>query len=113
MAFMTVRLGPFWDFYGVFETFWVFLRILPIGAYLPFFPTILGSSKWYVIELKKTSHSGENSQRSHQKSPKTPYGGISPNLLNKTCRASNSVWKVGPMEEQAFLMIFEMLLRFS
>ena len=43
----------------------------------------------------KTSQSGENSQSSHQKSPKSPYGGISPNLLNETCRASNSVWKIG------------------
>ena len=30
-----------------------------------------------------------------QKSPKSPCGGISPNLLNETFRASNSVWKIG------------------
>ena len=37
----------------------------------------------------------ENSQSSHQKSPKSPYGGISPSLLYETFRASNSVWKIG------------------
>ena len=38
---------------------------------------------------------GEKSQSSHQKSPKPPNGGISPNHLDKTCRASNSAWKIG------------------
>ena len=42
-----------------------------------------------------TSRLGEKSQNSHQKSPKSPNGGISPSLLNETCRASNFVWKNG------------------
>jgi len=63
---------------------------------------------------------GEKSQSSHQKSPKPPNGGISPNLLDKTCRASNSAWKNGitsfirmtqslvrPIENVAFLRISE------
>ena len=43
----------------------------------------------------KTSGFWESSQSSHQKSPKSPLGGISPNLLTKSCRASNSDWKNG------------------
>ena len=31
----------------------------------------------------------------NQKSPKSPVGGISPNLWTKTCRVSNSDWKNG------------------
>ena len=38
---------------------------------------------------------GEKSQSSPKKSPKSPNGGISPNLLDKACRASNSAWKIG------------------
>ena len=66
------------------------------------------------------SRLGEKSQSSHQKSPKPPNGGISPNLLDKTCRASNSAWKNGitsfirmtqslvrPIENVAFLRISE------
>ena len=37
----------------------------------------------------------ENSQNSHQKSPKSPFGGILPFCVNETCRESNSVWKIG------------------
>ena len=34
-------------------------------------------------------------KNSHQKPPKSPVGGISPNLYTKTCRESNSDWKNG------------------
>ena len=37
----------------------------------------------------------ENSQSSHRKSPKPPYGGILGKFRNESCRASNSVWKTG------------------
>ena len=59
-------------------------------------------------------------KNSHQKPPKSPVGGISPSLLNETCWASNSVWKIGItsliritqskirlIENMAFLVILE------
>ena len=40
-------------------------------------------------------HSGDVTKSSHQKSPKSPVGGILQSIKNKTCRGSNSVWKIG------------------
>ena len=37
----------------------------------------------------------ENCLNSHQKSPKSPHGGISPSPGNESCRGSNSTWKTG------------------
>ena len=37
----------------------------------------------------------KSSQSSHKKPPKSPYGGISHHFSNESCRASNSVWKIG------------------
>ena len=78
------------------------------------------------LAKKVAPSAGESSQNSHQKSPKSPDGGISPITLGETCRASNSVWKIGitrfiritqskvrSIENLPFLMIsaiFEMLL---
>ena len=78
------------------------------------------------LAKKVTRSAGENSQNSHQKSPKSPDGGISPSLLVESCLGSNSVWKNGItrfiritqskvrlIENLLFLMIsaiFEMLL---
>ena len=75
---------------------------------------------------QKPSYSKVSSQSSHPKSPKSPNGEISPNILVETRRASNSVWKIGitsfirmtqsivrPIENVAFLRIsdiFETLL---
>ena len=47
------------------------------------------------LAKKVTRSAGENSQNSHQKSPKSPDGGISPCLLVESCLGSNSVWKNG------------------
>ena len=47
------------------------------------------------LAKKVAPSAGESSQNSHQKSPKSPDGGISPIALGETCRASNSVWKIG------------------
>ena len=62
----------------------------------------------------------ESSQSSHKKPPKSPLGGILPNLFTKSCQASNSVWKIGItsfiritqskirlIENMAFLVILE------
>ena len=37
----------------------------------------------------------KSSQSSHRKPPKSPFGEISPHSFNESCRASNSVWKIG------------------
>ena len=59
-----------------------------------FLPIPLAFGNGISLNLK-TRDGQESSQSSHRKSPKSPYGGISLNLLNETCRASNSVWKIG------------------
>ena len=90
-----------------------------------FLPIPLAFGNGISLNLK-TRDGRENSQSSHRKSPKSPYGGISPNIVYETCRASNSVWKIGitsfirmtqsivrPIENVAFLRIsdiFETLL---
>ena len=59
-----------------------------------FLPIPLAFGNGISLNLK-TRDGRESSQSSHRKSPKSPYGGISPNIVYETCRASNSVWKIG------------------
>ena len=75
---------------------------------------------WGKFPQNWCSPETESSQSSHKKPPKSPLGGISPNLFTKSCQASNSVWKIGItsfiritqskvrlIENMAFLVILE------
>ena len=85
------------------------------SVYAIFLPTPWAFGHGISLNLE-TGSWRENSQSSHQKSPKSPNGGILPSFLYKTCRASNRVWKIGitsfirmmlsivrPIENLAFL----------